>query len=609
MSKLSPRLFARHCLTLCAALLLACAASVGQERRRPTLEGGVRQQERRTPPVRGGVQQREEIPDLVGMIEGDCQAAREALDLYHRAAPNTELVLSDDWEGVDDRVYAGMASCVNCPIAKLKIYIELLRRAQFARADPRARAETYKQLFNLMTGKDPGRGAVSLQVYDQAVQRWRQKIQATLQEAEECYQTACTETLRVIRDASPPGRPPRGPVRGGVERPGGGGLPPLPEDIRDPTPVNDPTPDTRGGLSKTPTYWDGFYDGLQECPEGLGELAGVVKQAIEFMRRGDFITAARLLGMEESDTALQALWQELMSGRSTPQPGQPIPSEYERGKHGAERLCLYGLIPSAGNCVASGTVCAAKTAVRACRPVLNKLANLRRLRMPFRLPKLPAPPTPLMRGMLLEDEKFLQELAATEGKVFIVRDSNPLAMRWVGRSGFKPKPMDLKGKTLKVEELMKEGLSKAEAEKYAGLASAKGMSVAERTELLKKGYKIGSPGEQEVIRGPNGERFYSDTDLHGVYNLDGTNGWGDDLFNKLQCRFFDRGIQHGPHDNWALRNNPAKAGPNYGPQVGGGKTLTAIFPDGTKMWVQSLEQMKALYRAMGVDWRSVYPNH
>ena len=246
MSKLFRSVLTRRRLRLCAVLLLVVGAAVGQERRPPTLEGGVRQQERRQEPIRGGVRQREEIPDdysITKMIEGDCRAARESLDLYYRAASNTGLVLSDEWEGVDERLYAGMASCLDCPMGTLKIYIELLRRAQLARANPRERAETYKQLINLETGNDPGRGAVSLQAYDQAVQRWRQKIQETLKAAEGCFKTACTETLQVIRDASPPERRSRGPIRGSVERPGGGGLPPLP-------PAMPPTPS--GGVEERP---------------------------------------------------------------------------------------------------------------------------------------------------------------------------------------------------------------------------------------------------------------------------------------------------------------------------------------------------------------------
>jgi hypothetical protein len=346
------------------------------------------------------------------------------------------------------------------------------------------------------------------------------------------------------------------------------------------------------------------------CLHGLGELVGKMREALVYMGRRDFETAALVLGATRNDAAIQAmadglrlLWEDFRSGRSVPLPGNPFPTPYEIGKHGAERLCLLGLGPTAGNCVVRGTICAVKTGFSACGTVIYKIASLRRVRKP----NLLRPPSPIHRGMLLEDEKYLEELAATEGKIIIVRDSSPYSMKWVGRPGYKPKPVDVKGKTLKPEDL--KGLPKEEADKYVGLASAKGLSLEERTELLRKGYKIASPGDQELIRGPNGEKFYSDTDLHGVYNLDGTDGWSQDLLEKLECHFFDRGVQHGPQDNWVLRNDRARAGPNYGPQVGGGKTLTAIFPDRTKMWARTLREMKDLYRAIGVDLKSVYPYH
>jgi len=236
MSKLFRRMFAQPGFRLCVVLLLASGVLVGQEGRRPTLEGGVRQQERRPTTVKGGVRQQEELPDefsLLKAAESQCRDAREALDLYHRAAADTKLVLSDDWNGVDERLYAGMASCIECPMAELKVYIELLRKLQIARPDPRARAELYRQVVSLESGNEPARGPASLQAYDQAVEKWRQKIQETLKGAEGCFRESCTETLQAMRDALPPDRP----LRGGVSGQDGGGrgarrsdgdLPPMP---------------------------------------------------------------------------------------------------------------------------------------------------------------------------------------------------------------------------------------------------------------------------------------------------------------------------------------------------------------------------------------------
>jgi len=354
-------------------------------------------------------------------------------------------------------------------------------------------------------------------------------------------------------------------------------------------------------------YWDGFAFGMEECKNGLGELAGRIDRAIAAMKRNDFRTAAETLGAsKEHDGAravaamLEAIWQDLNSNSHGILPGQPLMSDWERGRQGAQRVCMYALLPTGGKCVMGGTACAVRGTVRVCRPVIGKIQALRKVPRP----RLPPPPSPLMRGLLLEDQKFLQELAATEGKVFIVRDSYRLSMRWAGRDGYKPKPMDVKGKTLRAEDL-----PPADQERFAGLASAKGLTVGERNALERKGYTIGSVAEHKVIRGPNGEMYYSDTDLHGVYNLDGTSGWSDSLFKKLQCRFFDRGIQHGPHDEWPLRNDPVASGGNYGPQVGPDKPLTAIMPDGSMYWIKSLSEMKAFYRSIGVDFSHVYPDH
>jgi len=67
-------------------------------------------------------------------------------------------------------------------------------------------------------------------------------------------------------------------------------------------------------------------------------------------------------------------------------------------------------------------------------------------------------------------------------------------------------------------------------------------------------------------------------------------------------------IQHYPQDWWQYRNNPAVAGTNYGPQVGGGKTVTAYLPDST-VQLNTVQQMKALYTQNNINFSSVYPHH
>jgi hypothetical protein len=344
-------------------------------------------------------------------------------------------------------------------------------------------------------------------------------------------------------------------------------------------------------------YWDGVKAGLVNC--GLG--ATVMLQAFQALAAGQFEQAAQLMGATDSSAGLRGLWQEWTQVQVIDAQGQPL-KQFDVGKRQAERVCMYVLLPKAQSCAISGTACATRGAMQACKVLVNRAAQLHK-RIPVRLPK---PPDAISRGLLLVDENYLKQLAVSEGKVIIVRDSNQWSMRWIGREGYAPKPMDIKGKTLKREDLV----GVPDADRYVGLASAKGMSLEARAELLKKGYKIASPGDQEVIRGPDGPRgYYSDTDLHGVYNLDGSQGWSPALLEKLKCHFFERGVQHGPHDVWPSRNDRAVAGPNYGPQVGNGKALTAYLPDGSAVHVTSLEQMKALYRAIGVDWQALYPYH
>ncbi|HEY3738421.1 MAG TPA: hypothetical protein VGL53_01190, partial [Bryobacteraceae bacterium] len=208
------------------------------------------------------------------------------------------------------------------------------------------------------------------------------------------------------------------------------------------------------------------------------------------------------------------------------------------------------------------------------------------------------------RGLLFEDENYLKRLAASRCLTFIVRDSSEPALRWIGRPGYKAKPAAIKGKTLKAIDLIP--YSPDQMKQYLGLASARGMTPEDRKKLMSAGYNI-QPTSPELILDQDGSKFYSDTDLHGVYDANGNNAWSDALGKELKCGTVDQGIQHPPHDDWADRNNKAAAGQNCGPQIGNGKTITAIFPDGTTRRATTLAEMKELYQAIGVSWNNVYP--
>lgn len=210
----------------------------------------------------------------------------------------------------------------------------------------------------------------------------------------------------------------------------------------------------------------------------------------------------------------------------------------------------------------------------------------------------PPAPDPLKRGMPLEDHKQLVKLAVDEHNIIVVRDSNPWAMRWVGRPRHLPKPQELKAKTIPYDPA-----KSAKDNQFAGLASAQGLSDADRRTILAKGYTI--RGEQQLIVDPKGNRLYSDTDLHGVYDANGKDVWSEGLKQTMNDSFLENMVQHPPHDNWPDRNNMDVAGPNAGPKP----PITAYLPNGTTQHMNTMDEMKQFYTAHGMDWSALYPSY
>ena len=212
--------------------------------------------------------------------------------------------------------------------------------------------------------------------------------------------------------------------------------------------------------------------------------------------------------------------------------------------------------------------------------------------------EFPPASDPVSRGMPPAVDDALKALAKKNKWTIIVRDSNPAAERWMGQKGFLPKPQGLKQKSIPYDP------AKPMSEQpYAGLVRADKLSAQEQ----QLGYKI-DPSTGLVSQ--DGKYFYSDIDLHGVYDSAG-NDVTDQFFNELikDPQYRDSPlqelVQHYPQDRWPLRNTP---GPNYGPQVGDGKTATAYLPNST-VSLQTLAQMKALYAQNKINFSWLYPNH
>jgi len=212
--------------------------------------------------------------------------------------------------------------------------------------------------------------------------------------------------------------------------------------------------------------------------------------------------------------------------------------------------------------------------------------------------EFPPASDPVSRGMPPAVDDALKALAKKNKWTIIVRDSNPAAERWMGQKGYLPKPQGLKQKSIPYDP------AKPMSEQpYAGLVRADKLSAQEQ----QLGYKI-DPSTGLVSQ--DGKYFYSDIDLHGVYDSAG-NDVTDQFFNELikdpQYRNspLQELVQHYPQDRWPLRNT---SGPNYGPQVGDGKTATAYLPNST-VSLQTLAQMKALYAQNKINFSWLYPNH
>src|SRR5271154_2062722 len=212
--------------------------------------------------------------------------------------------------------------------------------------------------------------------------------------------------------------------------------------------------------------------------------------------------------------------------------------------------------------------------------------------------EVPPASDPVSRGMPPAVDDALKALAKKNKWTIIVRDSNPAAERWMGKQGYLPKPQALKQKSIPYDP------AKPMSEQpYAGLVRADELSAQEQ----QLGYKI-DPNTGLVSQ--DGKYFYSDIDLHGVYDSAGndvTDQFFDELIKDPQYRNspLQELVQHYPQDRWPLRNTP---GANYGPQVGNGKTATAYLPNST-VSLQTLAQMKALYSENKINFSWLYPNH
>ncbi len=213
-------------------------------------------------------------------------------------------------------------------------------------------------------------------------------------------------------------------------------------------------------------------------------------------------------------------------------------------------------------------------------------------------------PPPNERGMTDIDDAVFQGLSMNLKLIFIVRESNPAAVNFTGKPGYLPKPETLKAKTIKAK-------SDADPNPNVGLAAANPadprlkemladdyMTYPTYLLLLRKhGFKVGPAPDYLVLDIKTEAKFYSDIDLHGVYDLQGRPAWNDKLIEVFNTRLKDRLIQHGPHDCW-LKRNTAEAGPNAGPQP----PVTVYLPSGEMRYLKKPADMQRFYAQQKLGW-------
>lgn len=232
--------------------------------------------------------------------------------------------------------------------------------------------------------------------------------------------------------------------------------------------------------------------------------------------------------------------------------------------------------------------------------------------------------TPHQRGMReVDDFDFAQQALDTQ-KIILVRNSNQQMLKHVNHAAKSPKPESLKAKTLpdkpppalknpdnaglasahpddpRLQEMLKEMKSPATGKPP--------MSHEEFVaDLKKKGYDVKGADQDYIVVGKGAkDGYYSDYDLHGVYDLKGNNAYSEAYRDQLNQRFGKDLIQHGPHDLWPNRNKK-EAGPNRGPQP----PVTAYVPRGDRkverFELDSIDEMRTFYESWGIAWDKIYP--
>lgn len=219
-------------------------------------------------------------------------------------------------------------------------------------------------------------------------------------------------------------------------------------------------------------------------------------------------------------------------------------------------------------------------------------------------PVASAVPPPAARGMTQIDDEVLKGFALNRKLFILVRESNPAAVRFIGKAGYAPKPERLKAKTRQGDPAKDPDVGLASADpndprlKAMIAALSKPVTYDDYVkQITAKGFVVGPAPSYLVMDAKTKDKFYSDYDLHGVYDAQGKQAWKVEIGVALRARLKDRLIQHGPHDCWTKRNDP-ESGPNRGPQP----PVTGYLPSGEMVFLRTIAEMEAFYKSNKIAW-------
>jgi hypothetical protein len=215
--------------------------------------------------------------------------------------------------------------------------------------------------------------------------------------------------------------------------------------------------------------------------------------------------------------------------------------------------------------------------------------------------------------MRVRDYVSFLEFARDEQVIVIVCTSNPFAGDFIGRRGYRAFAGRLH--VISNETGPDRGLISADPGDSRLISAlsryAPPLSYEEYVARLEQlGYRVRRPAERYLIEDGDGAALYEGYRLHGAYDVgNGSPVWtakrGEKLRAALNRRFGEELVHFGTHDEWQYRNDPAVAGPLYGPQL----PAIAFNPENEIDALLTINDMGWGIPQIEQHWTRLYPHH